>query len=336
MAMGSIYSGEESGEVQELSRVVFSRREADHLLQQVLAAEILLKTEEAGEGNGGRRTRLSLVALDEVADVMRNRLSDSRTNRLDSVLVVDDEPEMMLATRIAIERSGFSVLAASDGLNALRLLRSTPVAAVVLDLVMPGLNGWDVLREIRKATELPVLLVTAFQLSEADRLRGFEAGADDFVCKPYAPSELAARIRAVLRRETQTGGGARVRDTSFDGRRIVVWAPDDHEIGEVILSRPVFHSLTVTRIGSPADVKGYLDRTCCDLVILVNPTAAAVDGLNERLAEVNETDAPTVLVIAHPELFSQIHGPITPTFAFMSNPYRAQDLWAVVETLVSS
>jgi two-component system, OmpR family, alkaline phosphatase synthesis response regulator PhoP len=119
-----------------------------------------------------------------------------------TILVVDDEPEIVQIARDYLDRAGFRVVSAGDGREALRLARAESPALVVLDLMLPALDGLDVTRALREdpATRAtPVIMLTA-RVEETDRLIGLELGADDYITKPFSPRELVARIRAVLRR----------------------------------------------------------------------------------------------------------------------------------------
>jgi DNA-binding response OmpR family regulator len=116
-----------------------------------------------------------------------------------TVLVVDDEPEIVRLVRDYLERAGFTVVTAADGDEALRIAHRDRPDIVVLDLGLPGLDGLDVARELRRGGEMPIIMLTA-RTEEADRVAGLELGADDYVSKPFSPRELVARVRAVLRR----------------------------------------------------------------------------------------------------------------------------------------
>ena len=115
------------------------------------------------------------------------------------VLVVDDEPMVREVVTAYLERDGYHVTTAADGQAALEALETTHPDLVVLDVMLPKLDGFDVLTQLRKRTDVPVILLTA-RTEEVDRVLGLELGADDYVVKPFSPRELAARVRSVLRR----------------------------------------------------------------------------------------------------------------------------------------
>lgn len=119
-----------------------------------------------------------------------------------TILVVDDEPAIVQIARDYLDRAGFRVLTAGDGTTAVRLARSERPHLLVLDLMLPGMDGLDVTRTLRQepsTRKLPIIMLTA-RVEEADRLIGLELGADDYITKPFSPRELVARVRAVLRR----------------------------------------------------------------------------------------------------------------------------------------
>ena len=115
------------------------------------------------------------------------------------VLVVDDEESLLDAVRYALSREGFDVITARDGGEALRRWEAERPDLLVLDLMLPGLGGIDVCRRIRATSQVPILMLTARD-GEVDRVVGLEMGADDYVTKPFSLRELAARVRALLRR----------------------------------------------------------------------------------------------------------------------------------------
>jgi two-component system response regulator RegX3 len=115
------------------------------------------------------------------------------------VMVVDDEESLLEAIRYALSREGIEVVTASDGGEAMRDFEAERPDLVVLDLMLPTLNGWDVCRRIRATSQVPILMLTARD-AEVDRVVGLEMGADDYVTKPFSLRELVARVRALLRR----------------------------------------------------------------------------------------------------------------------------------------
>jgi DNA-binding response OmpR family regulator len=115
------------------------------------------------------------------------------------VLIVDDEAVVRDVVARYLQRDGFATLEASDGLEARELLEVEEPCLAIVDVMLPGLDGLDLCRWIRSRSDVPVILLTA-RVDEADRIIGLELGADDYVCKPFSPRELAARVRTVLRR----------------------------------------------------------------------------------------------------------------------------------------
>lgn len=120
------------------------------------------------------------------------------------VLVVDDEPRILRFVRAELESAGFQVDTAPDGAAALRQVETGSPDLVVMDVIMPGLDGFETLKRLRGFSPVPVILLTA-RGSDADKVRGLDLGADDYLTKPFSPEELSARARAVLRRGAQTG-----------------------------------------------------------------------------------------------------------------------------------
>ncbi len=116
-----------------------------------------------------------------------------------TVLVVEDDPNVVALARLYLERDGCRVISASDGAQGLALAREEQPSLVVLDVMLPRLNGLDVCRALRQESSVPIIMLTA-RVEEEDRLAGLDLGADDYVTKPFSPRELAARVRAVLRR----------------------------------------------------------------------------------------------------------------------------------------
>lgn len=115
------------------------------------------------------------------------------------ILVAEDEINIQKLIAKYLEKEGFTVYACSDGEEALDVWVETPVDIAILDVMMPKLNGWEVLTAIRKESDIPVIMLTA-KREEADRLQGFELGTDDYITKPFSPRELIMRVKALLKR----------------------------------------------------------------------------------------------------------------------------------------
>jgi DNA-binding response OmpR family regulator len=115
------------------------------------------------------------------------------------VLVVDDDVKTVELVRLYLDRDGYQVLTAYDGVEALRLARESYPDLIVLDLMLPDIDGLELCRTLRRESDVPIIMLTA-RTTDQDKLTGLDLGADDYVTKPFSPKELAARVRAVLRR----------------------------------------------------------------------------------------------------------------------------------------
>ena len=115
------------------------------------------------------------------------------------VLVVDDDAKTVELVKLYLKRDGYRVLTAYDGIEALRLAREGNPDIIVLDLMLPGMDGLEVCRTLRSESDIPIIMLTA-RTTDEDKLTGLDSGADDYVTKPFSPRELAARVRTVLRR----------------------------------------------------------------------------------------------------------------------------------------
>ena len=115
------------------------------------------------------------------------------------ILIVEDDRKTSALVETYLRREGFGTLVVEDGHSAIRALDGDTFAFVILDLMVPGPDGWDICRHIRKCSDVPVLFLTARD-EEVDRVAGLELGADDYVVKPFSPRELVARVKAILRR----------------------------------------------------------------------------------------------------------------------------------------
>src|SRR3954454_19712407 len=147
----------------------------------------------------------------------------------ETVLVVDDEPRLLDLLTSVLESAGFEVVEASDGDEALAALREQMPDLVLLDVMLPGRDGFEILKEIREISGVPVIMLTV-QAGESDKVRGLELGADDYIAKPFGHRELISRVKAMLRRarmpSTQpTHALVRVDDRlqiDFDNREVIV------------------------------------------------------------------------------------------------------------------
>jgi len=157
-----------------------------------------------GVGAGVRRVAASTPGRTMKPDQGRGSLPYHEWVRRRRVLVVDDEDRIREIVRGYLEQDDFEVVEARDGGEALRLAREFAPDVVVLDVMMPGRDGIEVLRELRATSDVYVILLTA-KAEEVDKLVGLSVGADDYLTKPFSPRELVARVKAVLRRERGTG-----------------------------------------------------------------------------------------------------------------------------------
>jgi DNA-binding response OmpR family regulator len=191
-----------------------------------------------------------------------------------TVLIVEDDPHTVEVVRLYLRRDGHTVLTASNGKDGLRMAQESAPDLVVLDLMLPGKGGLEVCRELRKESDVPIVMLTA-RAEEEDRVAGFELGADDYVTKPFSPRELAARIRAVLRRTAQdreedSPSGLTYREITLDTQRRVVsvgqtslnLTPTEYRLLAMFLREP---GRTFTRDEIISRVFGYdfdgFDRT---------------------------------------------------------------------------
>ena len=136
----------------------------------------------------------------------------------ETILVVDDEPKIVKQAQDYLQRGGYRVVTAGDGTTAMAVARYERPDLIVLDLNLPGLDGLDVCRALRRESDVPIIMLTA-RVEETDRLIGLELGADDYITKPFSPRELVARVRAVLRRVqggVRTPGLIRAGDLEID------------------------------------------------------------------------------------------------------------------------
>ncbi len=156
----------------------------------------------------------------------------------ETILVVDDDPHIIELTTLYLAQEGFRVISALDGAQALQLARQNAPALMVLDLMLPEVDGWEVCRRVRAGSDLPIIMLTARD-DDIDKIVGLELGADDYLTKPFNPRELVARVKAILRRSgprTSITGGARAvgnvvidparRTVTVDGRPVELRAKE--------------------------------------------------------------------------------------------------------------
>ncbi|UCF94749.1 MAG: response regulator, partial [Desulfobacterales bacterium] len=115
------------------------------------------------------------------------------------ILIVEDEPKIAELLRDYLQEAGFKVSCLDRGDQVVAIVKKQPPALMLLDIMLPGMDGKDVCREVRKFSNIPILMITA-KVEEIDRLLGLELGADDYICKPFSPREVVARVKAVFRR----------------------------------------------------------------------------------------------------------------------------------------
>jgi DNA-binding response OmpR family regulator len=187
------------------------------------------------------------------------------------ILVVEDDPKTSATIRLYLEHAGFSALHATNGRKALEMIRDKTPDLVILDLMLPQVNGFDVCQAVRQFTDVPVIMLTA-RAEEEDKVHGLYLGADDYVTKPFSPRELVARVKTVLRR---TGNGEKNREfrsgdlvidfTCHEVRlrdSVVVLTPTEFKLLETLAQAPgrVFtRSELVDRVRG-SDFEGF-DRT---------------------------------------------------------------------------
>jgi len=136
-----------------------------------------------------------------------------------TILVVDDEPSIVEIVTLYLQRAGYTVRSAADGHAALRALTAEKPDLVVLDLMLPGVDGLEITRRLRAEGETPIIMLTS-RSEETDRIVGLEMGADDYVVKPFSPQELVSRVRAVLRRMQRSDQPGGDRPLVYDDLRI--------------------------------------------------------------------------------------------------------------------
>jgi len=165
-----------------------------------------------------------------------------------TILIIEDEPELVKVLRSYLEQAGFGVLTAQRGDSGLSLWEQKKPDLVLLDLNLPGMDGLDVARSIRRTSSTPVIMLTA-RVEEADQLVGLELGADDYITKPFSPRLVVARVRALLRRTEQSPAARqmlRLVDLEIDLEAHTV-----HRSGELVELTPTEFNLLVALLSQP-------------------------------------------------------------------------------------
>jgi two-component system alkaline phosphatase synthesis response regulator PhoP len=166
------------------------------------------------------------------------------------ILVIDDEPKIVEICKDYLHAAGFDVVTTGDGTQGLMQARLQQPDLIVLDLMLPGMDGLDVCRSLRRESDVPIVMLTA-RIEETDKLIGLELGADDYITKPFSPRELVARVRTVLRRTGSDPSGdiIRVGEMTLDRTRYQVVLPD-----RAITLTPTEFELLATMMSQPGRI----------------------------------------------------------------------------------
>jgi len=179
-----------------------------------------------------------------------------------NILVVDDDPHIRELVRHFLQQEGFTVHEAADGAEALRKLESVKADLIILDIMMPNMDGWDLCRELREHYDLPLLMLTA-KGETAEKIKGFQLGTDDYLVKPFDPLELVVRVKALLRRyriaasQTVRIGNVTLNRKTFevivDGKSTVIPLKEF----ELLFKLASYPGRTITREQLIEDIWGY-------------------------------------------------------------------------------
>ena len=163
-----------------------------------------------------------------------------------TVLICDDNETVHQTLQLYLQEEGYQVLSAYDGVAALEMIQKHPVSLVILDIMMPKLFGTEVCRQIRKSSDIPIIILSA-KVDESDRIVGLELGADDYVTKPFSPKEVVTRVKTILRRtQPRKGstvlqlGALRVNPKAYEvmiGERLVKMTPREVELLTFLMGR---------------------------------------------------------------------------------------------------
>ncbi|MDQ0203572.1 response regulator transcription factor [Pectinatus haikarae] len=182
-----------------------------------------------------------------------------------SVLIVDDDEKLVKLLKAYFDREDFITYTAEDGLSALQAVKDKSPSVIILDLMLPGMSGWDVCKQVRRDNDTPILMLTARD-EESDRLIGLEIGADDYVTKPFSPREVVARVKAILRRVGNSVVNRRIlkmdnitidpeRHQVFNGGLPVELTPTEFKLLELLAGNP---GKVFTRLQIVEQTQGYM------------------------------------------------------------------------------
>jgi len=171
---------------------------------------------------------------------------------MSSILIIEDEVELVKILKIYLEKAGYQVLLAARGDQGLTLWEQNKPDLLIIDLNLPGIDGLDVTRTIRKRSDVPIIMLTA-RVEEMDRLIGLELGADDYISKPFSPREVVARVKAVLRRSTRSNSA----DNNLLEFGDLIIDNEGHRVtrkGQVLELTPTEFSILATLASQPGRV----------------------------------------------------------------------------------
>ncbi|MEY3201095.1 MAG: hypothetical protein RIR70_645 [Pseudomonadota bacterium] len=213
------------------------------------------------------------------------------------VLVVEDDEKIARMLCDYLEANGYAASRVANGIEAVRRIEAAPPAAVLLDLMLPGLDGLEVCRVVRKKSDVPIIMITA-RVEEVDRLLGLEIGADDYVCKPFSPREVIARLRALIRRSEGRMAG----NLPTQG-----WAIDDasqriHFNRQMLALTPIEFRLLRTLLGKPGRVFSRGQLLDCLHDDFTDTSERAIDSHIKNLRRKMEA------VGAEPTLLASVYG----------------------------
>ncbi|NCA68301.1 MAG: response regulator transcription factor [Clostridia bacterium] len=183
---------------------------------------------------------------------------------MNKILIVDDEKEIRNVLKEYAEFNGYEVFEASDGFEAIKVMKTTDINLIIMDIMMPGLDGFSAVKEIKKTKDIPTIMLSA-RGEEYDKLFGFELGVDDYVTKPFSPKEILARVAAILKRKTPAKtaheklilGGLEIdiagRTVTVDGKKADL-TPKEYELLFYLVRNK---GIAMSREKLLADVWGY-------------------------------------------------------------------------------